>query len=146
MWEALCPVGPVAAAWAAQDAELDAEIAALEAAGVLTTPAEEEQPSPDLDPDSLLPRGLRPWLADLPGSPFDQCLAATADATGPEIPRTGRHDRVRSGELGLAAGGDADVLSPGAALAGLAEDARGAGLSRLTDDELAGVIRAGRRL
>src|SRR5215471_15834451 len=46
--EALCSGGPVAAAWAAQDAELDAEIAALEAAGVLTAPAEEEQPGPRL--------------------------------------------------------------------------------------------------
>src|SRR5437764_699517 len=41
---------------------------------------------------------------------------------------------------------DRTVLPPGAALAGFAEAAQAAGLSRLTDDELAGVIRAGRRL
>jgi hypothetical protein len=146
VWEALCSVGPVAAAWAAQDAELDAEIAVLEAAGVLTAPAEEEQPGPSLDPDSVPPRGLRPWLAGLSGSPLDECLMSTTDATGPEMPRTTCRDRVRSGGLGFAADGDADLLSPGAALAGLAEQARAAGLRRLTDDELAGVIRAGRRL
>ena len=147
VWEALCSVGPVAAAWAAQDAELDAEIAALEAAGVLTAPAEEEQQQcPSLNPDSVPPHGLRPWLADLSGSPFDECLVATTDATGPEMPRTTCRDRVRNGGLGFAADGDADLLSPGAALAGLAGQARAAGLSRLTDDELAGVIRAGRRL
>jgi hypothetical protein len=138
--------GPVAAAWAAQDAELDAEIAALEAASALTPPADEEQPDLDLDPDGVPPPGLHPWLGDLSGSPFDEDLAATADATGLTMLRTGRRDCARGGAFRFAAGGDADALSPGAALAGLAEDARGAGLSRLTDDELAGVIRAGRRL
>lgn len=144
--EALCSAGPVAAAWAAQDAELDAEIAALEAAGVLTAPAEEELPGPGLDPDCLPPRGLRPREADLSGSPLDEYFPAITDATSTEMPRARRRDRFKSGELGFAAGEDADVLPPGAALAGLAEDARAAGLSRLTDDELAGVIRAGRRL
>jgi hypothetical protein len=122
-------IDPVAAAWAAQEAELDAEIAALEAAGAVTAPAEEEQPGPDLDPDIVPPYGLRPWLADLSGSPFDECLAATADATGPEMPHTGCRDRVRNRALGFAAGGDADLSPPGAALAGLAEAARAAGLS-----------------
>src|SRR5437763_24127 len=73
--EALCSVGPVTAAWAAQEAELDAEVAALEAAGLLTAPAEEEQPGPDFDPGSVPPQ----WLADLPGSAYDECLVATAD-------------------------------------------------------------------
>jgi hypothetical protein len=146
------PDRAVMAAWAAQEAELDAEIAALEAAGVLTAPAEEQQPGPDLDPYRLPPRGLHPCLAGLSGSPFDECLQATAAATGdsschrPEMPRTACRDRARSGELGFAAGGVGEMLSPGAALACLAEDARAAGLGRLTDDELAGVIRAGRRL
>ena len=142
----LRPVEPMAAAWADQDVELDAEIAALAAAGALTVPAAEEQPGLALDPDSAAPHGLRAWLADLSGAPIDECLVATTDATGPEMPRTTCRDRVRNGGLGFAADGDADLLSPGAALAGLAEQARAAGLSRLTDDELAGVIRAGRRL
>jgi hypothetical protein len=144
----------MAAAWADQDVELDAEIAALEAVGALTAPAEEEQPGSALDPDSPAPHGLRAWLTDLSGSPIDECSAVPVDATGPKVTRTGPHDHA-GGDADLlppgaaprfAAGRDADLLSPGAALAGLAEDARAAGLSRLTDDELAGVIRAGRRL
>jgi hypothetical protein len=39
-----------------------------------------------------------------------------------------------------------DQLPPGAVLAGLAADVHAAGLERLTDDELIGVLRAGRRL
>ncbi len=146
MQEALRSVERTAAAWAAQDAELDAEIAALAAVGVLTVPAEEERLGPDLDPDSVSPDGLHPWLADLSALSFDECLAATADATHPKPSQAGRLDRAGGGALGFAAGEAADVLSPGAALAGLAEGARAAGLSRLTDDELAGVIRAGHRL
>jgi hypothetical protein len=136
----------VAAAWAAQDAELDAEIAALEALGVFAAPAEEEQPGPDFDPDSVPPRGPYPWLADPSGSPFDECRAPAAVAADLKMPRTRRRERAGGGALAFAASGAADLLPPGAALAGFAEDARAAGLSRLTDDELAGVIRAGRRL
>jgi hypothetical protein len=47
---------------------------------------------------------------------------------------------------GFTAGGAADDLRPGMALAGLASDAWLAGLDRLTDDELIGVLRAWRRL
>jgi hypothetical protein len=169
-------VEPMAAAWADQDVELDAEIAALEAVGALTVPVEEE-PGSALDPHSAAPHGLGARLADLYGSPIDECPAAPVNATDPKVPRTGRRDHARGGfaagadadllspraALGFAAGKDADLLSPraapgfgagkdadllspGAALAGLAEAARAAGLSRLTDDELAAVIRAGRRL
>jgi Domain of unknown function (DUF222) len=45
---------------------------------------------------------------------------------------------------GFAEGGVLDVLAPGVALAGFAEDAH-AGLAGLTDDELIGVLRAWRR-
>ena len=72
-------VEPVAAAWAAQDAELDAEIAALAAAGALTVPAEEERPGPALDPDNAPPDALHAWLADLPGPLLDEYLAVTAE-------------------------------------------------------------------
>ncbi len=65
MREALRSLERAVAAWTAQDAELDAEIAALEAAGVLTVPAEEELPGPDLDPDCAPPDALQAWLADL---------------------------------------------------------------------------------
>jgi hypothetical protein len=135
----------VAAAWAAQDAELDAEIAALEGAGVFTVPAAEERQAPALDPDSAPPDGLHAWLADLPGPLLEEYLAATAEAA-PEVPRAGLGGRVTREGAAFAADGVADLLRPGPALAGLAEGARAAGLSRLTDDELAGVIHAGRRL
>ena len=138
-------IEPVAAAWAAQDAELDAEITALERAGVFTVPAAEEWPGPAVDPDSAPPDGLQAWLADLPGPLLEEYLAATAEAA-PEVPRAGLGGRVTREGAAFAADGVADLLRPGPALAGLAEGARAAGLSRLTDDELAGVIRAGRRL
>ena len=138
-------IEPVAAAWAAQDAELDDEIAALEHAGVFTVPAAEERPDPAVDPDSAPPDGLQAWLADLPGPLLEEYLAATAEAA-PEIPRAGLGGRVTREGAAFAADGVADLLRPGPALAGLAEGARAAGLSKLTDDELAGVIHAGRRL
>ena len=141
----LCRIEPVAAAWAAQDAELDAEIAALERAGVFTVPAAEEWPGPAVDPDSAPPDGLQARLADLPGPLLEEYLAATAKTTS-EVPRAGLGGRVTREGAAFAADGVADLLRPGPALAGLAEGARAAGLSRLTDDELAGVIHAGRRL
>src|SRR5262249_5871114 len=47
---------------------------------------------------------------------------------------------------GFAAGGVGDELPPGPVLAGLAGDVWAAGLGRLSDDELIGVLRAARRL
>src|SRR5215472_7116954 len=108
-------VEPMAAGWADQDAELDAEIAALEAIGALTVPAEEEQPGSALDPDGAAPHGLRAWLADLSGSSIDDCPAVPVDATDPRLMRTERRDRAGGGATGFAGGGDADLLSPGAA-------------------------------
>ena len=138
-------VEPVAAAWAAQDAELDAEIAALAAAGALTAPAEDERPGPALDPDSAPADGLHAWLADLPGPLLDEYLAVTA-GSAPDGLRAGPGGRATHAGAGFAADGVAELLSPGPVLAGLAEEAHAAGLGRLTDDELAGVIRAGRQL
>ena len=138
-------VEPVGAAWAAQDAELDAEIAALAAAGALTVPAEEVPPGPALDPDSPPADGLYAWLADLPGPLLDEYLAVTAESAPPGL-RAGLGGRATHAGAGFAADGVADLLPPGPVLAGLAEDAHAAGLGRLTDDELAGVIRAGRQL
>ena len=54
--------------------------------------------------------------------------------------------RVHRDGGGFAAGGVADAVSPGPALAGFAADAWAAGLGRLSDDELIGVMRAARRL
>ena len=95
MREALRSLERAVAAWTAQDAELDAEIAALEAAGVLTVPAEGELPGPDLDPDCAPPAALQAWLADLSSAlPSDECHPAAADRTGPKISRPGRRDRA----------------------------------------------------
>jgi hypothetical protein len=47
---------------------------------------------------------------------------------------------------GFASGGTAELVPPGAVLAGLAHDAWDAGLDRLNDDQLIGVMLAWRRL
>jgi hypothetical protein len=60
--------------------------------------------------------------------------------------KAGRWDRARGNGEGFATGGVADAAPPGPVLAGFAADARAAGLDRLTDDELIGVMRAARRL
>jgi hypothetical protein len=60
--------------------------------------------------------------------------------------KAGRWDRARGDGGGFAAGGTADAVPPGPVLAGFASDAWAAGLDRLTDDELIGVMRAARRL
>jgi len=81
------------------DAELDAEIAALERAGVFTAPAAEQRPGSAVDPDSAPPDGLQAWLADLPGPLLEEYLAAEVEAA-PEAPRAGlcgsRHARRSS--------------------------------------------------
>jgi hypothetical protein len=136
---------PTVRAASRQDDELAAELEALEAAG-LAAPAPEEpwELVPDLECSP--PDGADEWLADLPAELLDEYLAAT------EVPP--RHEPIAAGRLprrprdgcGFAAGGAADEMPPGAALAGLAGDAWAAGLSRLCDDELIGVLRAARRL
>jgi HNH endonuclease len=103
---------------------------------------------PDLE-DTGVPEGLAlDWpdvedteLADLapadPGSP---------EAGVREVLKAGRWDRARGDGGGFAAGGVADHLPAGSVLAGFAGDAWAAGLGRLNDDELIGVMRAARRL
>jgi len=63
-----------------------------------------------------------------------------------EVWKAGRWDRSRGDGGGFAAGGAADRVLPGAALAACAADAWAGGLGRLSDDELVGVLRAARRL
>src|SRR5262249_45877039 len=65
---------------------------------------------------------------------------------GPGPIAAGLWNRAAGDGAGFAAGGMADHLPPGPALAGLTGDAHAAGLGRLTDDELIGVLRAARRL
>lgn len=102
---------------AAWEAEL-AVLEALEAAGEDEPPPDEERcgPPPGLDAG---PPEEEAWLAG---------AAEPADGAG------------------FGFGGVADGLAPGPVLARLAADAHAAGLGRLSDDELTGVLHAGRRL
>src|SRR5262249_58031433 len=81
-----------------------------------------------------------PWLTEDP-EPEDP------EPPGPvEVLKAGRWDRSQGDGGGFAAGGLADYLPPGPVLAGLTGDRWAAGLDRLSDDELIGVLRAARRL
>ena len=129
-----------------QDAELAAEIAALEAAGAVTPPDDEEPWGPPPNPESGPPDGTDAWLADLPAELLAEYLAATEDPPHREPIVAGRLPRQPGDGCGFASGGAADELPPGPVLAGLAADAWAAGPDRLCDDELIGVLRAARRL
>jgi hypothetical protein len=86
------------------------------------------------------------WLADDPGLADDPEWADAGPVGPPEVLKAGRWDRTRGDGAGFAAGGVVDDLPPGHVLAGLAGDVWAAGLERLSDDELIGVLRAARRL
>jgi hypothetical protein len=86
-----------------------------------------------------------PWLADDPWLAEDPEWADPGPAA-PEVLKAGRWDRTRGDGAGFAAGGVIDYLPPGQVLAGLAGDVWSAGLLRLSDDELIGLVRAARRL
>jgi len=134
-----------------------------------------EDPEPD-DPDDIIAwldselAKAAPWLDADPG--WDESTLRSTPGryapgpsgpgspgpSGPGIPeppepgtpvevfKAGRWDRSRGDGGGFAAGGLADRIPPGAALAGLAGDRWAAGLDRLSDDELIGILRAARRL
>jgi len=137
--------GPTIRAASRQD-ELVAEMDALEAAGCLTPPDDWELCEPIPDPACGPPDGPDAWLADLPAELLDEYIAATEDPPCREAIVAGRLPRRPGDGCGFAAGGVADELPPGPVLAGLAGDAWAAGLGRLSDDELIGVLRAARRL
>jgi hypothetical protein len=128
------------------DADFDAESAALEAAGWCEVPTPAELAGLAPDPLAGPPDGEWAWLAELPGPLRDEYLAATAEPAVPEVLAAGFWGRSAGDGCGFAAGGVADELAPGPVLAGLAGDVCAAGLGRLSDDELVGVLRAGRRL
>src|SRR5262245_65098078 len=92
------------------------------------------------------PDGPYAWLADLPAELLAEYVAATQAPPWREPSVAGRLPRRQGNGCGFAAGGAADELPPGAVLAGFAGDAWAAGLGRLRDDELIGVLRAARRL
>jgi hypothetical protein len=138
--------GPTTRTASRQDAEPAAEMGALEAAGVLTPPDDWELCGLVPDPRCGPPDGEDAWLADLPAELLFEYLAATGDPPCREAIVAGRLPRQPGDGCGFAAGGAADELPPGPVLAGLADDAWAAGLGRLSDDELIGVLRAARRL
>src|SRR5215469_15660943 len=80
------------------------------------------------------------------GDDPEQASPGAGPAAPPEIFKAGRWDRSGGDGGGFAAGGVADRLAPGPVLAGLAADLWAAGLGRLSDDELIGVLRAARRV
>jgi len=135
-----------------RDAELAAEMAALEAARGLMPPDDWELDELVPDPRCGPPDGADAWLADLPAELLFEYIAATEAPPCREAIVAGRLPRQpgdgwRPGDgCGFAAGGVADELPPGPMLSGLAGDAWAAGLGRLSDDELIGVLRAARRL
>jgi len=134
-----------ASVWASQDAELEAEMAALDAVDHVV-PTVEELAGQAPDPYAGPPEGVWGWLADLPGPLLEEYLDATAELPGPELLTGGPWDRATDEGYGFAASGAADALAPGPVLAGLAGDMAAAGLGRCSDDELIGLVRAGRRL
>ena len=87
----------VAAAWAAQDAEFEAESAALAAAGAVIVPDEVELAGLVPDPASDPPDGVHGWLADMPGPLINEYLAATTETAGQRCrgPGSGDAPRVR---------------------------------------------------
>jgi len=103
------------------------------------------------DPDAGPPGGEHAWLGELPGPVLAKVLAeqdaAQAAGAGPSafddvITRDGRGP----GGPGFASGSALDELAAGPVLACAVDDAWSAGLERLPDDELAGVMLAFRRL
>ncbi len=105
-------------------------------------PLDEEPGGPVPDPYCGPPDGADAWAADVPADlPFEY-LAAMDPAPVPEDLPAG----PAPGGAGFAAGGAADGLPPCVALAGFAADVWTAGLDKITDDQLIGVLRAWRRL
>jgi len=148
LWEALLARvrSASASAWACQDAELVAEMAALEAVGGCAVPSVAELEDLAPDPYAGPPQGEWAWLNDLPEPLLEEYLQTIAEPPEPEVLPPWLRDRAGSDGRGFAAGGVGDELAPGPVLAALAGDVAAAGLGPCSDDELIGVLRAGRRL
>jgi hypothetical protein len=130
-----------AAAWD-EPADWDAALADWDAA----PPTEEELCGLAPDPycDSL--DGADTWATDVPADLRSPCLTATGPAPVREAWPCGIPSPDAGPGAGFAAGGIADGLPPGVALAGFVSDVWAGGLDRITDDQLIGVLQAWRRL
>jgi hypothetical protein len=99
------------------------------------------------NPYSGPPEGDDAWLAWVASPIADAYLDSQQRPAAREALAAGfTHGDHEPGARGFAAGGPLDVMEPGPVLAGFADDAIGDGLSRMDDDELAGVMCAARRL
>ena len=99
--------------------------------------------------DTEIPNDLAPdWpdLEDAPLADWESADLGLPETGVREVLKAGHWDRAHGDGGGFAAGGVADHVPPGSVLAGFAGDAWAAGLGRLSDDELIGVMRAARRL
>ncbi len=109
-------------------------------------PTEEElcglAPNPYCDP----PDGADAWAADVPADLRFPCPTAAEPTPAREAWPGGILSPDAGWGAGFAAGGVADGLPPGVALAGFVSDVWAAGLDRITDDQLIGVLQAWRQL
>jgi hypothetical protein len=140
------PGPPTAEQMAEQEAILADQVAA---GGPALPPGELMDFRPD--PDAGPPGGEHAWLGELPGPVLAEVLAeqdaARAAGAGPSAfdDVIARDDRGPGGP-GFASGSALDGLAPGPVLTRALDDAWSAGLGCLSDDELAGVMLAFRRL
>jgi hypothetical protein len=140
------PAEPSAAQMAEQEAILAAEIAA----GIFEPPPGDVFAGLLADPDTGPPDGAGAWLAELASPARDAILDARAAAAVPaaEAPFPAGvigHEGTGPGGTGFADGSVLDRLGPGPVLAAALDDTWQAGLDRLSEDELAGLVLAWRR-
>jgi hypothetical protein len=130
----------------AEDARAEDVFAGIPGAGDEPPPSDEELCALGPDPDCGPPDGEDAWMAAIPGDLLYEILDVIEAAGPPEVLPAGRWLRDSGNGAGFAAGGAADRLAPGPALAGLTSDAWQNGLAAVSDDELIGVMRAWHRL
>ena len=101
-----------------------------------------------LDPEAWDPEALDAGARDLGASDqeTERRSLACAEGGSRQALKAGPADQTRDNGGWFAAGGIADGLLPGPRLAGFMADAKAIGLTRLTDNELIGMMRAARRL
>jgi hypothetical protein len=133
---------------AVQEAEQDQILAACLAAAADEPP--DEHAAMWVDPDTGPPMGADFELGQLPQD-LDELLAEQAATDSPPLPvpfldDVTDHDGTGPGGPGFASGGLLDQLEPGPVLAQALAEVRETGLDQLSDDEVAGVMLAGRRL